>query len=292
MKKRTRFLCSLILLPVLIGGASQTFAYDTCKTAGGNDIKWNNPGATYYVNDAGGPSGTLAAVGAGMQTWSDVASSNFVFTLGGTTSSTAHSANDGMNIVTFGPLAAGTVAENAYWFNTITGRMIDSDIRFNTYYSWSTNASSGTMDVQNVGTHEEGHTLCLADLYSGADSQKTMYGYVSYAETKKQTLEQDDIDGVNYLYACPDLAAFIWGTPFEYSLFQDAYDNASNNDTVLSHASVFNENIFIDDVNKTVYLEGGYDCLYSFIVGATTINGAITISDGTLIISDGEFVVQ
>jgi len=291
MIKRTRFSKYVILVLVLIGGSSQILAYDTCKTTGGQDIKWNNPAATYFINTAGGPSGTRGAVEAGMQIWSDVASSNFNFNPGGTTSSAAHGINDGTNIVTFGALAAGTVAENRFWYNTQTGRLADSDIRFNTYYSWSTNASSGTFDLQNVGTHEHGHSLCLVDLYTSADSQKTMYGYVSPAETKKQTLEQDDIDGISYLYACPNPAALILGKPFAYSLFQNAYDSAAITDTVLSHASVFNEDIFID-MSKTVILEAGYNCDYSLIVSATTINGTITITDGTLIISDGEFVVQ
>jgi hypothetical protein len=56
------------------------------------------------------------------------------------------------------------------------------------------------MDVQNVATHESGHSLSLFDLYGGADTDKTMYGIIANGETKKRTLEQDDRDGVAYLY--------------------------------------------------------------------------------------------
>lgn len=294
MNKPERYLQYLILILILIGGSSQTNAFDTCKTEGGKDIKWYSQEATYYINDSGGPSETQAAVETGMQTWTNVVSSDFVFFYGGTTSSTSHGTNDGMNIVTFGSLDSGTVAENRYWYSTSPpfqeGRLQDSDIRFNTYYSWSTDASPGTMDVQNVGTHEHGHSLCLLDLYGGANAQKTMYGIVAFGETKKQTLEQDDIDGITYLYPCQYLPVSIEGIYFYYTL-QDAYDNAFSNDIILSHASVFNEGIIIN-ANKTIYLEAGYNCDYLTFAGVTTVTGTITITDGTLIISDGTLVLQ
>lgn len=285
---------SIILIIILILWFSQALAYETCKTSGGIDIKWNNPEATYFINETGGPAGNRSAVDAGMQAWSDAASSDFTFISGGTTASTAHGINDGANIVTFGSLSAGTVAENRFWYKTgppsQEGRLLDSDIQFNTYYSWSTNGSSGTFDVQNVGTHEHGHSLCLVDLYSGADSEKTMYGKVSAAELKKQTLDQDDIEGITYLYPCPNSPAFISGKPFEYSSFQIVYDDAADNDIILSHASVFNEDVVID-MDKYVLVEAGYDCNYSAFVGATVINGNMTITQGTLIVSDGTLEV-
>ena len=45
-----------------------------------------------------------------------------------------------------------------------------------------------------------GHSLSLADLYGAADSEKTMYGYSATGETKQRTLDQDDINGIIYLY--------------------------------------------------------------------------------------------
>jgi hypothetical protein len=56
------------------------------------------------------------------------------------------------------------------------------------------------MDVANIATHELGHTLVLADLYGGGDTEKTMYGYASAGETKKRTLHSDDIAGIRYLF--------------------------------------------------------------------------------------------
>jgi hypothetical protein len=54
--------------------------------------------------------------------------------------------------------------------------------------------------VRNVATHEFGHFLTLGDLNGGGDTEKTMYYNVATGETKKQTLETDDINGINYIY--------------------------------------------------------------------------------------------
>jgi hypothetical protein len=110
-----------------------------------------------------------------------------------------------MNIVCYGSMGlTGTLAQNTFWYSTSTGHITDSDIEFNTDYTWATDGSPGAFDVQDVGTHELGHSLSLADLYNAADSEKTMYGYSSAGETKKRTLEQDDIDGISYLYPGTD----------------------------------------------------------------------------------------
>ena len=136
-----------------------------------------------------------------MQTWTDVSTSPFNFNYGGTTSSTAYGIMDGTNIICFGTITTtGTVGQNTIGIIQLHGQLIDSDISFNTYYSWVTDGSIKGYDVQNVATHELGHSLNLADLYSIADTEKTMYGSTEYGETKRRTLEQDDIDGITYLY--------------------------------------------------------------------------------------------
>jgi hypothetical protein len=172
-----------------------------CKTDNNAEIKWDSDSVTYYVNTSGGPSGALSAIQSAMETWTDVVTSDFTFVYGGTTSSTAHGQNDGTNIITSGPMGLnGVLAENYYFYITATGYMLSSDIKFNTDYPWSVSGSSNAYDVQNLGTHEFGHSLCLADLYGSSDSSKTMYNYASLGETKKRTPDADDINGIAYLY--------------------------------------------------------------------------------------------
>ncbi|OGB74361.1 hypothetical protein A2V68_01280 [candidate division Kazan bacterium RBG_13_50_9] len=67
-------------------------------------------------------------------------------------------------------------------------------------YTWSTSGEAGKMDFENIATHELGHSIGLADLYTLGASEQTMYGYADYGETKKQTLESGDIAGADTLY--------------------------------------------------------------------------------------------
>lgn len=216
MKSRMAWFRYFIPLFIFCLWGSNVFAYELAYTSGGHVLKWNTNSVTYYINTSGGPSDSLSAIYYAMSTWTSVSSSNFTFVYGGTTTSTAHGSNDGYNITDFGGgLESGTIAENAVWYNSSTGSILDSDIRFNTSYAWNTTGSAGAMDVQNIATHEFGHSLLLDDLYGAADSDKTMYGYSSYGETKKRMLDTDDINGVAYLYpaspSCPDLYSWDGG---------------------------------------------------------------------------------
>lgn len=67
-------------------------------------------------------------------------------------------------------------------------------------FDWSSDGEANKMDFENIATHELGHSVGLADLYEGACSEETMYGYASYGEIKKRSLEAGDIIGVKKLY--------------------------------------------------------------------------------------------
>jgi hypothetical protein len=272
---------SLLIVAVCYSNAQ---SYQVCQTSGGNDLKWSFLPVTYLINASGGPSGSISAITAGMQEWTDVSTSQFAFLYGGTTTSTAYGVNDGTNTVTFGPLGSGILAQNTYWFYSF-GMIIDSDIRFNTSYSWNTDGNPADYDVQNIGTHEHGHSLCLLDLYGGGDSSKTMYGYGYEGETKKRSLDQDDIDGITYLYPC-GLPVRVVGTSTDYyATIQAAYDDAGDGEIIQVRSGVYGESIYIDDLsNKEVLLEGGYDCSFVSLAGEIEVD-YMEISHGALTIS-------
>ena len=73
---------------------------------------------------------------------------------------------------------------------------------FNDAFTWSKDASGSTteMDFENIATHELGHAVGLGDLYDDKCSEMTMYGYASYGETNKRSLEDGDIAGIRALY--------------------------------------------------------------------------------------------
>ena len=118
-------------------------------------------------------------------------------------------APDGRNELVFGDYPQdGVIAVTVIW-GYFTGkpsnrRIVEFDILFDdTDYVWgdATNPETPTvMDLQNIATHELGHGAGLGDLYSSACAEETMYGYSDYSETKKRTLEQPDITGLQTLY--------------------------------------------------------------------------------------------
>ena len=56
------------------------------------------------------------------------------------------------------------------------------------------------MDLGTIATHEFGHWLLLEELYNKPAGDQTMYGYSTYGETSKQTLESGDIAGIEAIY--------------------------------------------------------------------------------------------
>lgn len=92
------------------------------------------------------------------------------------------------------------VARIRYYVNT--KEVFEFDIAFNTYYDWTTDGVSepSKMDIQNIGTHEAGHTLVLLDLYVWKTAELTMYGYSEAGETKKIDLGTGDELGITKLY--------------------------------------------------------------------------------------------
>jgi parallel beta-helix repeat protein len=77
---------------------------------------------------------------------------------------------------------------------------------------------------------------------------------------------------------------------FYYSL-HEAYDTAIDGDTIQSQAVSFTEDLYID-LDKSVNLQGGYDCSYTNNTGKTILNGDMTISNGKLTIESGTFEVR
>lgn len=191
---------ALLLLLSLSLTTSRAFAWEINKTGSGRDIKWSNGNASYFINPASGPAGAIDAVQSGMQTWSVVPSAKFAFS-GSQSSANCTEASGGPNGICFGPVnQKGVVAQNTFWYDPSSGEMLHSEIVFNTNYQWSINGTATSFDVQEIITHELGHTLSLKDEYQPAQSENTMYGYAAYNETKKRSLEADDIAGISYLY--------------------------------------------------------------------------------------------
>jgi hypothetical protein len=144
--------------------------------------------------------GEGAAVQAAAAIW-NAAGALFSFSYAGTTTAVAPT-NNGVNEIVWRNLGNIVgMALTTTWVNTITNDIVECDVEFNDYYTFSTAAvpPSDRYDVQTIGLHEFGHWLMLDDLSNPGDSAKVMYKYGSPGEVKR-TLHADDIAGIRYIY--------------------------------------------------------------------------------------------
>jgi len=161
---------------------------------------------TWEINQDGTAdcTGEFDAIRAGYQTWENVSGSYFTETYLGTTIRGLSDPTDGYNVVSWGDSEPGgsVIAVCWTWYYTATLEIVECDIEFQNDIIWSSTGEAGKFDIQNIATHEFGHTLLLGDLYDPASehSEKTMYGWSSEGETKKRSLHQDDIDGIRHIY--------------------------------------------------------------------------------------------
>lgn len=160
----------------------------------------------YYINENGTPdiAGTaeeFAGVQKSFQAWKDDSGSYMDYMYLGTTNRNGLQ-QDGFNVVSWqsidGP--GGTLAETYFWYNPVSKLIFEFDMVFDEDEAWSASGEVGKFDIQNVGTHEAGHTLVLNDLYDPADGEETMYGYSYPGETKKRDLYTGDIAGIRFIY--------------------------------------------------------------------------------------------
>ncbi len=106
---------------------------------------------------------------------------------------------DDTNVIGWARLVPKQVLAAAWVYtSTITGRVLEADIFYNTSHTWGVLGdcnSPPAFDVENIGTHEVGHILGLAH-FSDAAKMATMYPSAPSGEIKKRTLTGGDLAGV------------------------------------------------------------------------------------------------
>jgi len=177
--------------------------------------QWAGAAFTWFLQQNGSPGNTVNdtrdALINGYNAWS--CASNLGITYGGTTATLPNNQADGVNVqgwVNSG-WSASTIALTSWVYIIATGNIREFDIAYNSqHFTWSAAGAAGSMDVGNIGTHEEGHSVGFLDLYGGADANDTMYGYGANGEVIRRTLNLDDVEGAEFVYprtGRPNLAA-------------------------------------------------------------------------------------
>lgn len=175
-------------------------------TCWGTFATWNNNLPVSFVINPSNHQGLgtvfiTSAINMSAETW-DNATGRELFKNTYTTDSRAkYGKLDGKNSIVFGTTSPGTIAVTSTWYYTSTGQIVEFDMKFNTYYTWgNADLNSGVMDLQDIATHELGHSIGMNDVYTSSCSNVTMYGYGSNGETYKRTLDPLDILGLLSLY--------------------------------------------------------------------------------------------
>ena len=191
-----------------------------CYTYLSNGAKWKNV-EPWVVNPANLDDLSSTAVfdllTSGIAKWEDATDGNVGNTLGvdvlgtGATSSAPLVADttspDNQNEVYFADIAnSNTIAVTIVWgiFSgpTFNRKLVEWDqIYDDVTFDWSAQSSGvlGKMDLDNIITHELGHSFGMGDLYNSCVDE-TMYGFSATAETNKRDLNTGDITGINKLY--------------------------------------------------------------------------------------------
>lgn len=114
-----------------------------------------------------------------------------------------HNTNDGINIVSKAELddriLMTTYKRWSYDANT-KYKLAEADIIVNSSEKWRNTNVSGTYNFYNTIMHEIGHVVGLSDKYDSWATEWTMYGHSNEAESKKITLEAQDISNAKSLF--------------------------------------------------------------------------------------------
>ena len=162
--------------------------------------KWSLP-VQYKLKDVASQPGLSVPVRSATIEWDD-ATSAWLFSTPVSTTTGTWGTYDNVNLVTYGDYSTdGVIAVTLTWYSRLTKKAVESDIMFDTDFTWGDATKvTGVMDVENIATHEIGHTLGLSDLYTSSCTPVTMYGYSWYGDIEKRDLAQPDITGIQKLY--------------------------------------------------------------------------------------------
>jgi len=219
----TRRLCGVVTLAVAVICASPTVeAYLKLGVSIGGrlvGLRWDRS-IDYFVTNRDVPGVTApqlqAAIGRAFTSWAAVPNTSITHRFVGITGAEPVG-GDGISTVGFRsrPELERTLAAASFEIDDITGRILESDIFFNTSMPWSvaTVGQSGAFDVESVGLHEVGHLLGLGHSALGeteirAEGGRRVLGKravmfpIAYpaGNIEDRTLEADDRAAITDVY--------------------------------------------------------------------------------------------
>jgi hypothetical protein len=220
MRRRTRALAVATLAILLL--AVPAGAYLKLGTRIGSrteSLRWRQFPIRYFITDAGTTGVTSqqfqTAVTRAFNTWHAVEAAQTSSTFVGFVQSRPF-VEDGANVIGYlnQPGQDRTLAATTFTIDETDGRILESDIYFNTIFPWSTAEAGGTdrYDVESIAVHEIGHLLGLSHSALGETELSGGGRRVIAAEAVMfpiaftrgsivdRSLKTDDIAGISDIY--------------------------------------------------------------------------------------------
>jgi len=192
--------CLTILALLAAAVVRPASAYVLQEDGSGHPLYWKNMPVSYFLVSNNAPGGAVGedAIHRAFATWNG-ASANVSYRFGGHVAQ-GKQQYDGKNIVywIYGgwPFDRSLAAVTFHYYDTRDGHLLDADIVFNgERFAWTVNG--GAYDIENSAAHEVGH---FGGLGHSPDPEATMYARTAVGETKKRTLNPDDVAGIEAIY--------------------------------------------------------------------------------------------
>jgi Matrixin len=220
MTPLSRTLMAVAVLALVL--AVPAGAYLKLGTRVGNrteSLRWRQFPIRYFVTDASAAGVTAqqfqAAVTRAFGTWHAVDNTETSSTFVGFVQARPF-VEDGANVIGYmsQPGQDRTLAATTFTVDETDGRILESDIYFNTIFPWSTAEAGGTdrYDVESIALHEIGHLLGLShsalgetELIGGGRrviaAEAVMFPIAfTRGNIADRTLKADDIAGISDIY--------------------------------------------------------------------------------------------